>query len=174
MYIYIKNMNIVDFLDKQIQKYDVSQKCGFCWNFGAPLKEGLINLQQPPEDKECCVNVMFLQDRGNAFSAQRSFNANTGLINGGTITHNFQLLVVVGSQLGINMYNEIDGYSTDDSIWTTILSKLQNCLLDLNFDFCEFLGTNYRVTNWSATQEINYLDSNFCGYRINVTFARSL
>ena len=166
-------MNIVKFWEDQVAKYDAEQKCGFCWDFGAPLREDKVNIEQPNEGKECCVKVMFLQDKGSAFNVQRSYNQQTALMNGVTTTYNFQLLVVLDSVLGINMYDETKGHDKADSIWTTILSRLQNCLADdLNFDFCLFLGSVYQVTQWSATQEINYLNSNYCGYRINVTFSQ--
>lgn len=164
-------MDIVNFWKEQTDKWNTDEKCGFCWDFSAPLIESLVNIQQPTAGKECCVKVMFLQDKQPAFSTVNAYSDQTGLLNRQTCNKSFQLLVLFDSKLGVNNYNEIKGHPIEDSNWTTKMQPLQECLsCDANLDFCEILGTKYRVTNWSGQQVINYLDSVYCGYRINVTF----
>ncbi len=163
-------MNIVKFWHDQIDKWNTEQKCGLCWDFGAPLIESAVNVQQPEKDKDCCIKAMFLQDKGNAFSTTNQFS-NTGFVNQVTCTESFELLLLFDSSLGINNYNEIKGHSIDESLWETKMNPIKECLqCDANLDFCVILGSQYRITNWSARQVINYLDSVYCGYRLSVTF----
>ena len=167
-------MDIVNFWQQQTDKWNDETKCGFCWEFSAPLIESSVNLVQPDEDKECCVKVMFLQDKQPAFSTANSYNNETNLLTSQTCATNFQLLVLLNSNLGVNNYNEIKGHSTEDSNWSAILQRLQECLsCDANLAFCEILGSAYRLTTWSGQQVINYSDSIYCGYRINVSFQKS-
>lgn len=165
-------MNIVDFWEQQTIKWNTEKKCGFCWDFSAPLIESAVNKVLTEEDKKCCVKVMFLQDKGNAFSSVNQY-ANTGYVNQVTCTENFQLLVLMDSVLGLNMYNEVKGHNTSESVWETILNRLKECMqCDANLSFCDILGTQYRITNWSGVQVINYTGSNYCGYRINASFQK--
>ena len=167
-------MNLVKFWQDQVDKWDDENKCGFCWEFSAPLIESSIQLVEPEAGKECCVKVMFLQDKQPAFVASNLYSEQTGLMNLQTCTYNFQLIVVIDSVLGVQNYNEIKNHDTDQSKWAEIYSRLQECLMcDINLDFCELIGNSYRVTNWSATQVINLTGSNYCGYRINVSFQKS-
>lgn len=164
-------MNIVNFWKEQVEQWNTDEKCGLCWEFSAPLIESAVNIVQSTESTKCCVKVMFLQDKSPAFSTQNNFSNQTGLLNGSTCNRNFQLLVLINSNLGVNNYNEIQGHSVEQSNWEAIMNPLQECLsCDANLAFCELLGMNYRITNWSGQQVINYLDGVYCGYRINVTF----
>jgi hypothetical protein len=167
-------MDIVSFWKLQTEKWNEELKCGFCWEFSAPLIESSVNIVQSEEDKECCVKLMFLQDKQPAFSTNNTYNATTNLLTNQICATNFQLLVLLNSELGVNNYNEIKGHTTTQSNWERILQVLQECLsCDANLAFCEILGSVYRVTNWSGTQVINYTGSVYCGYRINVSFQKS-
>lgn len=167
-------MDILNFWKEQTEKWNTELKCGFCWEFSAPLVESSVNVVQSEEDKECCVKLMFLQDKQPAFSTNNTYNNTTNLLTGQICATNFQLLVLLNSNLGVNNYNEIKGHSTAESNWEAILLKLQECLsCDANLAFCEILGSVYRVTNWSGTQVINFSNSVYCGYRINVSFQKS-
>lgn len=164
-------MDIVKFWQQQVNKWNAENKCGFCWEFGAPMIESAVNIQQVESGKECCAKVFFLREKVTAFQTQNTYNNQTGLKNQILCNKSFQLLVLFDSKLGLNMYNEIKGHDTDESVWTTKLSKLEECLsCDANLDFCEIIGYTSRVTQWSAQQVTNYLDSNYVGYRISVTF----
>lgn len=167
-------MDIVDFWQRQIDKWNNENKCGFCWDFSAPLIDSASNIVQPESGKECCVKVMLLRQNVTAFSTTNTYNQTTQLLTAQSCNTSFQLLVVFDSTLGLNMYNEIKGHPTTESVWTTILSKIEECLkCDANLDFCEFLGTQYKVTQWSGVQVVNYQNSNYTGYRISVTFQKN-
>ncbi len=164
-------MDIVKFWKDQTDMWNVDEKCGFCWEFSAPLIESAVNLVQSEEETKCCVKVMFLQDKQPAFSTANTFSSQTGLLNSQTCSTSFQLLVLTDSKLGVNNYNEIKGHSTDESNWEMIMKPLQECLsCDANLAFCELLGSQYRITNWSGVQVMNYTGSVYCGYRLSVTF----
>ncbi len=164
-------MDIVKFWKDQTEKWNTDEKCGLCWEFSAPLIESAVNKVLSTEETKCCVKVMFLQDKSLAFSTANQYNEQTGLLNKQTCSNSFQLLVLFDSKLGVNNYNEVKGHSIDESNWVTKMLPLQQCLsCDANLDFCELLGTQYRITNWSAQQVINYTDSVYCGYRLSVTF----
>lgn len=164
-------MNIVDFWEKQITKWDEEQKCGMCWSFKAPLSESAVNIVQPEPDKECCVQVFLVRERVPAFNTTYNYNATTGFANDVTCTTGFQLLFLVPSNIGLNNYNEIEGHPEAESKWNTILWKLEDCLkCELALDFCEFLGSQQRVTRWEGQQAVNYLDNAYTGYRVTVNF----
>lgn len=160
-------MNIVDLLERQVQKWNEEQKCGFCWTFGAPLTESAANLQQPREDSKCCVQVLFLQDKVVPFSTTNVYNQFTGLRERAVCTRNFQILFLLPEDLGRNNYNEISGHEVSQSKWAMTLQRLQECLsCDVHFDFCELIGREYQLTQWSAKQEINLFDDIYSGYRV--------
>lgn len=164
-------MDIVDFWEKQVKIWNDTNKCGLCWEFAAPLTESAVNIVQQPAGTECCVKVFLVRQGVTAFSSTNTYNTTTGYVNQVTCNTSFQLIVVAPSTIGTNNYNEIKGHSTDESKWTTILSKIEQCLsCEAYLDFCTILGNQYRVTNWSGTQLINYLDTAYAGYRVTVTF----
>lgn len=167
-------MDIVNFFQQQVDKWNTESKCGLCWEFSAPLIESATNLVEPTEDKECCVQVMFLRQNVTAFSTTNTYNQTTQLLTNQVCNTSFQLLVLLPSKLGLNNYNEIKGHPTSESNWTTKLSLIEECLkCDANFDFCAFLGQQYKITQWSGQQLINFQNSNYCGYRISVTFQKN-
>lgn len=164
-------MNIVTFWQQQINKWDDESKCDLCWKFFAPMIESAVNIVQ--SDEPCCVQVFFLRERVTAFSTVNQYSAQTGYVNQVTCNKSFQLLVLIPSTIGTNNYNEISGHPTTESKWDTILSKLEDCLAcDAALDFCEFLGVQWRVTQWQGQQLVNYLDTAYTGYRITVNFQK--
>jgi len=58
-------MNPVAFWSELIKSYNRQKKCGFCWNFYAPLTE--VKLNQVQLKKLCCVNVFLVWDKGVDF-----------------------------------------------------------------------------------------------------------
>lgn len=160
-------MNIVEFWEKQISKWNEEEKCGFCWSFHAPMTESAANLQRT---NDCCVQVLLTQDKVNPFVTSNTYDAATGLLERVTCTRNFQLLFLLPSNVGTNNYSEMPEHSVDESKWAKILYKLQDCLsCDLHLDFCEMLGREYQITQWTAKQEINIFDDIYSGYRLTVS-----
>jgi len=167
-------MDIVNFFQQQVDKWNTENKCGLCWDFSAPLIESATNIVQPTAGKECCVKVMLLRQNVTAFSTTNNYDTTTQLLRTQSCNTSFQLLVLFDSKLGLNMYNEIKGHPTSESVWETKLSIIEECMkCDANLDFCEFLGTPYKITQWSGQQVINFQNSNYVGYRISVTFQKN-
>lgn len=164
-------MNIVQFWEQQVAKWDAEQKCGMCWHFEAPMTESAVSIIQPPEGKECCVQVFLVRERVNAFTTTYNYNANTNLVNQVRCTTNFQLYVLIKGDIGTNNHTEIKGHTTEKSKWDDILWKIEECLsCDALIDFCTFLGYNPNITNWSGQQVVNYLDQAYAGYKLTVGF----
>lgn len=161
-------MDIVDFWSRQVAKWNDENKCGMCWEFSAPLIESAVELI---EDEGCCTQVILLRDKLPAFSTSNTYSNQTFLLNGVTCSKSFELLVLMYADIGTNNWNEVKGHNTEESKWSTIFSRLEECLAcDAELDFCEFIGVKSRVTTWSARQVLNYSSKNFSGFRITVTF----
>lgn len=164
-------MNLVKFWQDQVALWNDEQKCDLCWNFSAPLIESAVETFTPPKGKECCVQVLLLRDKGQAFGTANTYNQTTGLLTNLVCNTAFQLLFLLPADIGSNNFDEIPGHDTEYSKWSLILSKLEECIgCEINIDFCELIGTKYRVTQWSATQLINYTSKNYSGYRLSVNF----
>ena len=164
-------MDIISFWEQQIQKWNDETKCGFCWFFGAPLTESAVTVQQSETNKECCVQVFLVRDKITAFSTNNTYKKTTGLLTTQICNTGFQLLFLLPSTVGTNNYNEIKDHSTTESKWSTIFSRLEQCMsCDANLAFCEILGSSRRVTVWSGQQVTNYTPENYSGFRVTVQF----
>lgn len=164
-------MNIVEFWRQQIAKWDEEKKCGLCWTFDAPMTDSAVELYQPPKGKECCVQALLTQDKVTPFASTLQYNSLTGFLNQRACNWTHQIYFVIPTELGVNNYTEIKGHTTDKARWVDVLQKLQECLAcDAPLDFCEIMGTTYRVTQWSAVQVMNYTSANYTGYKLTVTF----
>jgi hypothetical protein len=131
----------------------------------------MLAVETVQEADPCCVQVYLTRDRVTAFNTVNQYNGLTGFVNQVTCAKSFQLIVLMPSTLGTNNFNEIQGHSEGESKWNTILEKLEACLsCELALDFCTFIGSQYRVTQWSGAQLVNYTSKNLTGYRITVTF----
>lgn len=161
-------MKLIDFLDKQVQKWNTENKCGQCYEFYAPLTEEALNKQQL---KDCCVNVMLTRDRGQAFGVDKTYNTQTGTKSDEWEFKNFTLFFIVPQGVNINNHTEILGHSIELSK-SKLLEDLEECIIDLELDFCEFIGTEWQVTQWTAQQLLNYRDNNYTGYRISISIRK--
>lgn len=163
-------MDIVDFFKKQTEHWDAEGKCGFCWEFGAPLEEAEANKQQT--ERGCCVNV-FLTDLKK--DVVRGYSSQTGFQNSRADNYSFTLYVLKRDELGKNNYNEIIGHPIDESRWETILKPLQECVTEEGvLEFCNILGINIDIPRWSMSTKINYLDDNYTGWMIRATFREKI
>lgn len=160
-------MDIVDFWDRQTAEWASESKCGLCWNFGAPLTESAMNLEQLEEETKCCINL-FLTSL--SFSKKIEL-ANTGFTRSETCDYSFTIYAVTASRIDQNNYTEIKGYSKETSKWNTIYEPIIDCLSCNNvLDFCEILGYNVDIIKWDAVLVSNYQDTNYDGWKINATF----
>lgn len=161
-------MDIVKFWSDQVTAWNDSEKCGFCWAFGAPLEEQTTNIHQLKDDSKCCVQV-FLTDP--TFGEKPLFSPSTGFVNDIEQTESFTLWVLLPSKLGQNNWNEITGYDTDESRWHTIFEPLRKCVNSTTvIDACTILGYKVDVLKWEGRLVVNYQDMNYAGWRINGTF----
>lgn len=164
-------MNIVQFWEAQIAKWDEENKCGLCWTFDAPMTESGLEAYQPMQGKECCVQALLTQDTGVAFSTVNQYNPRTGFVSQRTCSWTHSMYFLLPTELGVNNYKEVKGHTTEKSRWAMALQRLQECLgCDANLDFCEILGTSYRVTQWSAIQVVNKTGKNLTGYKLTITY----
>lgn len=159
---------IIDFFKALAAKYNGEQKCGFCWEFGAPLSESAMNNQQAVEGRQCCINI-FVADY--KISSIYSVNNNTGLTTTEDCDHRF--IVYVGQQredIGQNVYNEIEGHEITSSLWAEVYKPLMDCLgCDRVLYECE-LGFDFRVTAWDMETVKFKEDRNFTGWKITGRF----
>lgn len=164
-------MNLIQFWQDQVTKWNNEQKCGLCWEFDAPLTQSAVELHQPTKGTECCVQVLLVRDQVPAFNMTNNYNNVTGLLTNVACNTSFQLLFLMQMDMGTNNYNEIKNHPVEQGKWVK-LGELENCIgCDMNLDFCELIGTQYRVTQWQARQEkINMTSSNYSGYRLTVNF----
>lgn len=161
-------MRLINFFTQQVQKWNDENKCGKCFKFYAPLTEQALNIQQIDD---CCVNVMLTRDRVQSFGVNNTYSTTTGTLSDQWVFKNFTLLFLVPQPIGVNNYTEILGHSTELSKYN-ILEDLEECIIDMNLNFCEVSGNEWQVTQWNATQLINFQDNNYTGYRINVSIRR--
>lgn len=161
-------MRIINFLNLQVQKWNEEKKCDQCFSFYAPLTEEALNKQQL---KDCCVNVMLTRDRGQAFGVEKTYNALTGTKSDEWEFKNFTLFFIVPQGVNLNNHTEILGHSTELSK-STLLEDLEECIIDMELNFCEFIGVDWQLTQWSAQQLLNYRDNNYTGYRVSVSIRK--
>ena len=161
-------MNPISFFEEQVKKWNEDKKCGFCWQFSAPLKESAINIQQIRESDECCVQLMLTDLR---LTEQKSYGTN-GLITSNDCVYNFNIFALLPSRLDINTYNEIEGHTIEESKWKTKLEPLLECLgCDALIEICEIWKYPIQIPNWGAAEVlINYQDANYDGWKIPITF----
>lgn len=161
-------MKLIPFFEKQINKWNVENKCGQCFRFYAPLTEESLNKQQI---EDCCVNVMLTRDRNNAFGVDRTYNALLGNLSDTFEYKNFTLFFIVPQGVNLNNYKEILNNDTTNSK-SVLLEDLEQCIIDTELNFCEFIGQDWQLTQWNAQQLLNFRDNNYTGYRVNVSIRK--
>lgn len=158
-------MDIVKFWKDQVGKWMEENKCGFCWEFHAPIKDDRINIQQ--FDDPCCVQV-FVTDP--VISKEVNYSPRTERMTYVSCRTTFTVRMLVHAELGTNMYNEIPEHPTQEGIWEKILNPLMECLGCGEFlDWCELAGVNPRVREWRSTVEADYTDEVLYGWKTRIT-----
>ncbi|MDV4026519.1 hypothetical protein CMT52_19515 [Elizabethkingia anophelis] len=156
-------MNIVQFFKDASEKWDLENKCGFCWTFGAPLSESGMNASEPKDEDKCCVHLFITHYKT---SSSYTKNPNTGLKNREWCDHLFVMYAVQHSDIGTNIYNEQPFYPIDESLWKTKVEPIQNCLGCGNeLDLCE-LGYEFEILKWEMEVVTKYEDMNYSGWKI--------
>lgn len=161
-------MDIVQFFQDLVDNYNADLKCGFCWQFGAPLSESGMNKQQIEQDSACCAHL-FLTDYVER--AEYRFNTSTGLNNYEACLLDFTIYVGVQREdIGQNVYNEIAGHPLDQGLWAEVFNPLKDCLgCGRELYLCE-LGYDFDITKWNMRKVQFKDDKNFTGWKIDGTF----
>ena len=162
-------MNVVDFFKKQTEKWNDDNKCGFCFEFDAPLTDSGINESQMQTDlDDCCPVKVFitnLSERKN-----RLYNNTTNLLQNYTIDYTFTLHVLAFDRIDTNVFAEQLGHPISESKWETILRPLQECVCEEGIlEFCDLICKDIKIINWNAITRINWLDNNYTGWSITMT-----
>lgn len=161
-------MDIVQFFQDLANKYDADLKCGFCWQFGAPLTEEGMNKQQIDQDSECCAHIFLIE---YVERSEYRYNASTGLNNYEACLMDFTIYVGLQVEdIGQNVYNEIAGHPVSAGLWEQIFKPLKDCLgCGKELYLCE-LGYDFDITKWISRKVHFKDDKNFTGWRIDGTF----
>lgn len=157
-------VDVVSIVESNVSDWNDEQKCGWCWEFTAPMRESDLNEYRYKNDG-CCVIVAITDFR---WSCSVGYNRTTGLATLGYGTYDFNLHFLVGSNVGLNVHNEIDGHPISESKWAAILDPLMQCVGCKPLDFCTSLGYPLEVTRWSAQPRLDWLDNNYDGWSIQV------
>ena len=161
-------MDVIDFFKQQTNIWNEELKCGFCWEFDAPLTDAGVNesIMQTDSDECCTVKVFItnLSERKN-----RQYNNNTGLLTEYTADYTFTLHVMAFDRIDTNVYSEQLGHPLEESKWISILKPLQDCVCEENvLKFCDIICKKIKIINWNAVTRINWLD-NYTGWSITIT-----
>lgn len=159
-------MDVLENIKQIIETYSDNERCGFCWNFFAPLTEqrqNIVRLSEP-----CCINVFLLRNKGQDFGTNITYL--NGYINSERLTESYDLLFLIQSMEGLNNYNELPGHSIEESRHETIFKPLRDCIgSNLITDICN----HYEVTQWSGRYIYDYQDEQYYGLRISITQSQS-
>jgi len=163
-------MDIIEFWDQLIAKWNTEQKCNLCFAFEAPLFESASNIVQAKENKECCV-MSLLTNVGErevpSFSSQSGWEISVNK------DYTFDIHFVTQGDLSTNNYTEIKGYTKETSRWNTIYNPIRGCLdrLEIQRELCLFTGLKVDVATWDLTLAREaYLDNNYFGWKLKVNF----
>jgi hypothetical protein len=154
-------MNIITFFEKQVEKWNDDNKCGYCWHFEAPLRLSDLN-ESVQKTEECCVRV-FLTDYSFSITPQYSpiFGRSAGLP---TKRHSFTIYYLLNDRIDINVYSEQKGHLLNESKWKQIIEPLLDC--DMSLDICELFEN---ILEWSISRAeivIDFQDQNYTGLKI--------
>lgn len=162
-------MNVVDFFRRQTEKWNEENKCGFCWEFDAPLTDAGVNesvMQTNPD--ECCPVKVFITNYSER--PNRQYHPINRFLTSFSIDYTFTLSVVMFDVLGTNVYQEQIGHPISESKWDAILNRIRECICSsAPFDFCEILGKDIQIINQTNVSRINWLDNNYTGWSITIT-----
>lgn len=157
-------MNIVQYFKDKVDLYNQEQRCGFCYEFSAPLFENKSNEYQQQND-ECCVKVFITNLRLRSL-----FDNSTDKILGYSLSnkcaYSFDLYFLKSSRMDINNYNEISGHPIEESKWNTIFEPLLNCFGCI-VNECTDIDNLQGYTKWETVLVNNYLDQNYDGIKIS-------
>ena len=160
-------IDLVDFFEKQIAKWNEEEKCGYCWEFEYP--ERISDLNESQQEGDCCLRV-FMTDL--TFSKTRGYDPTNSYIISQAVTQRFSLYFLMNDRIDINVHKEQKRHPVSESKWHTILKPIMDCVGDL--DFCEILGLpiRYDSENWQAV--LDFQDQNYSGWRVQLSLTERI
>lgn len=161
--------DIIGTLAQIVSDWNDEEKCDFCWEFTAPLRESDLNEHKMKGDA-CCVLVAVTDYR---IGCNLPRDRVTGLQVLGSETHSFNLHFLSHDDLGKNVYNEIPDHPLSESKWATILKPLADCIVCSPLLFCEYLGFEMEITRWELNPRMDWHDSNYSGWSVNVQLRKN-
>lgn len=162
-------MDIVDFLEKQVEQWNEDLFCGSCWVFAVPLTEDRLNVQQWEQEVGCCNKIMITDLRERDVVEYLP----TGFISSKHKEITFEMYVLKFSQLGQNVYTEVNGHGKEEGLWELFIKDFWKCFdSDIFYSQCEILGYKFQVRNFFKRTIIDYQDSNYSGLKISITIRK--
>jgi len=162
-------IDIVSVVKKQVDTWDDEKHCGWCWKFGAPLSDAMLNRSKSDEEICDCVQVYLTN-----LNIQNTpvYNLNVSRYsNELNRIYNFDLNFLMFDELGVNVYNEIPNHPISESTWSRILTPLLECYPQI--DFCEPDPTIVLQRDmWRPV--IRKYDNNLSGWRVSVTLTQKI
>lgn len=154
-------MDIINFFKATAEDFNAKKHCGFCWTFGAPLSISGMNSSKPAKGKECCLHLFITRYKT---SASFTTSATTGLKPREWTDHLFTMYAVKHSNIGVNTYNEQPLHDISESLWSTHLQPIKDCLGNGNeLVICK----PFELIRWDMEVEQKFLDQNFTGWEIS-------
>jgi hypothetical protein len=164
-------MDVVNFFQKITDKYNAESKCGFCFQFHAPLTDSSLNQSLNTDLNKCCVQIHLTDLAWEENSKEKS----SGGSYADSCEYYFNLWVLIPTELGVNNYNEIPDHLITDSNWEKIYKPLQECFGCGNvLPFCQLNFQNVIIKKWRASQVIKFGDQNLSGWKIQGQFKINL
>lgn len=163
--------DIVELWRDIIEAYNIDGRCDFCWRFYAPLTEQKLNLVRDvlveegsgEENEACCVHVFLIRNQPDDFSSTPNYSQ-FGNVNTIVSVENYTVYFLIKSKEGLNNYNEMPGYSIEDSRYHTIFKPLRECIdITILTDLC-LLG---QVTSYRGSYVYDFQDEQYYGIRVS-------
>jgi len=166
----------IDLLNNQVDSWNNQNKCGFDWEFSAPLFLNKINTVQV--ENTSAVQVMLIWQGQLLYEGGLNYNQFGLITSTNTSSDNFELYFLLPSHLDENNYNEIKGHPVDESR-SIELERLLSCLRGdgtgngAMLDLCNTFDGKYKLTRWNvfAVNE-NFLDNNYIGFRVQISLQK--
>ncbi|MDM1542353.1 hypothetical protein [Empedobacter sp. 189-2] len=163
-------------LQNQVTTWNEQNKCGFSWEFSAPLFLNKINTVQV--ENTSAVQVMLIWQGQLLYEGGLNYNQFGLVTSTNTSSDNFELYFLLPSYLDENNYNEIKGHPVDESR-SIELERLLSCLRGDNtnsgamLDLCNTFDGKYKLSKWNvfAVNE-NFLDNNYIGFRVQISLQK--
>lgn len=161
---YPKTIDLFDFFEKLVDKWNEDDVLNTDWRFAGVLRDDAVNqYKRRPDDGI----IVFLTN----LSIMPTNSYQSGVLINRVERWGFNLRVVKCDEFSRNNYNEIPEHDIQSSRWRKILLPLKDFLLQERLlDFCRIYGIMpFRITGWTMTPIINWMDNNYSGWDIRVT-----